>query len=544
MGKTFRLLFILTIFLAFGCNNPDSDANASDKKMNFIPEDTNFINTAIRRISSREMPNPDSALLELQMLRELSGKINYQKGIGESFFHEGVLQYQENEYKAALESFSRAKKIAEDLNDVLLTARCIERMASVTLSTGDDHQALKLYYVSLPLFEQIENKEGIAKVYNIIGLYKSAQKAYDSSEMYYRRAIRLNEEINNQTGIVHNKGNLGYMFEKMGDFENAAKLYSESVDILINSGDSLNLPVIYYNISSLYEKQNQFDSTLKYLRLSKGISEIKKDTSLLSALYGDYGKIMMRLNYPDSSCYFLEKSIRCAQSIGDLNNEIRSREVLLRLDILRGNYKLAISRLMQMLTLKDSIYARKSRNNLKTSELRYLNQKKENKILLQDAQLKAIHKQKQIYILLFVFSLLTGALLAAVIFLIVQNNKKKRKLLHEKLGIKEMLLENAEKAKELDKLRIWKAEEEIRVKEQEQISHALALEQKNELLGMINNRIVDAMRDTGFIKISELNGIVASIKAQLVDATESDLFNQKFSQLHKSFYCNHYRVTS
>jgi hypothetical protein len=104
------------------------------------------------------------------------------------------------------------------------------------------------------------------------------------------------------------------------------------------------------------------------------------------------------------------------------------------------------------------------------------------------------------------------------------------------LRVKDLLLENTTKTHELHKLKLWQAEEEIRVKENEQISHALALEQKNELLGMINSKIVEAMKGTGILKISELNGIVASIKAQLSDSADSDLFNKKFSQLHKDFY--------
>ncbi len=94
-------------------------------------------------------------------------------------------------------------------------------MASVYLSIGDDHMAFKLYYEALPLFEQISNKEGIAKVYNIIGVSKSSQGEYDTALSYFRKAMIFNEQTGNQTGLVHNYGNLAFMYHRMGNTEKA-----------------------------------------------------------------------------------------------------------------------------------------------------------------------------------------------------------------------------------------------------------------------------------------------------------------------------------
>jgi hypothetical protein len=257
---------------------------------------------------------------------------------------------------------------------------------------------------------------------------------------------------------------------------------------------------------------------------------------MLSALYGNYGDVMMQINSLDSAYYFLEKAVKHAQIIGDANNALHAHQLLFSIDTLSGKHKRATSRFAKIIALKDTVYQRKIKNNLKASELRYENQKKDIQIQLQKTQLKAANRQKLIYRILFIFLAISGILLGLIIYLLFKNNRKKRSILHEQLRVKDLLLENTTKTHELHKLKLWQAEEEIRVKENEQISHALALEQKNELLGMINSKIVEAMKGTGILKISELNGIVASIKAQLSDSADSDLFNKKFSQLHKDFY--------
>ncbi len=98
-----------------------------------------------------------------------------------------------------------------------------------------------------------------------------------------------------------------------------------------------------------------------------------------------------------------------------MNNKISSQEVLLSLDTITGKHKHAIARFGKILDLKDSVFARKYRNNLKASELRYQNQKKDNQIALQQLKIEKAKKQKRTFLYLFLFSLLSGLLLLVVL---------------------------------------------------------------------------------------------------------------------------------
>jgi DNA-binding CsgD family transcriptional regulator len=104
--------------------------------------------------------------------------------------------------------------------------------------------------------------------------------------------------------------------------------------------------------------------------------------------------------------------------------------------------------------------------------------------------------------------------------------------------IKDLEIENAKNLEEIQLLKIKSIEEDIRIKQQEEMSQALALEQKNELLNLIYQKINYAMEDTGILRIGDLNGLVSSIRMQITDSSEIDLFNQKFNKVHSSFYSN------
>jgi tetratricopeptide (TPR) repeat protein/DNA-binding CsgD family transcriptional regulator len=517
------------------CNRPGDLESKHDK---LFGNDTLLINTIIARLEADVYDNFDSAFHDLEIASSLSIEIDYQTGLANAYYHQGNLFYKQNKYQEALDFYTKAAELSDSLDYTLLKAKSLERRASVHLATDDPNHALKLYYESLPLFEKVKDKQGIAKVYNIIGLYKSAQKEYDTAVVYYTRAIRLNEEIDNKTGIIHNKGNLGYLYEKTGDFEQSKSLYFELVDSLTRWEDKQNLPVIYYNLSSMYQKLQLPDSAIKYLQSAMLISESTRDTSLLTELYGNYGEIMMGKKLYDSAYIFLDKSVQYARAIGDSRNEFGSFKELLHLDTLRGNYHTAASRFRMMLALKDSIHKKDLTHNLKNSELRYENQKKDNRIALQQHQIDTAEKQKQTFIYLFLFSLLSGALLLVIVLLILKNKQRRQRLHEKQMVIKDLKIKNDAISREIDQMRIHRIEEEMKVKQREQVSNALALEQKDELLTLINKKITDAMREDGILKIADLNGIVSNIKTQLLDSGEADLFNQKFSQLNEAFLSN------
>jgi len=498
--------------------------------------DTVVINKILHQVEQKEFKNADTCLKYLANTEELSKKINYSKGIAVSAFQKGNEFYKLKKYSLALQQYEQTVKIAEKQKDTLLKAKCIERMASITMDLGDNPKALKLYYECLPLFEQIKNKEGIALVYNILGGNMSALLEFDSAERYFQKAIQLNKEIGDKLEVIHNKANLAFMYHYMNKNDKAKGLYEDIIPELVKMGDSINLSVVYYHFSIFFQWVAQPDSSLIYLRKALKISEKLKDNSFLPTLYGMIGMVLMDTYKYDSASYFLTKSVRLAKDVDDYLTQRQSLQLLLSIDTLKGDYKKATRRYGEILVMNDSVYMQNIRNNMETSELRYENQKKNNFIDIQEVKLVSANRQKHLLLFLFPISLILSLLLVSLIILLRRNNKRKQELLAEKLRINELQLENATKTEEISRLRIENTENELRSKEQEQISHALALEQKNELLEMINSRLKEMKMKAGTIDDSALNTILSSIRMQPKKDDDSNLFNQKFNSIHPSFF--------
>jgi len=528
-----RVFFFLPILLLLliSC---DSHENYSVETESFT-QDTAAIHAIFRKVNTREIRNKDTAFLYLTRARVLSESIGYSEGFIEAKYEIGNFYDSQNRFKEAFEQYKEGWTLAEKHGLVILQAKCLEQLASLNLEIGDSHLAMKQEYEALLLFEKADEKEGIARVYNIVGVNKSEQGQYDSAIVYFNKAIELNLETGNQQGIIHNKANLAFTYYDMGKIGEAKAIYADLIPQLIQTGDSINLSVVYYHFSLFSQEASQPDSTLFFLRKALSISEKLADTSLLTTLYGKIGQILLNRNQTDSATYLLTKSVNMAKAIDDYITQRQALKLLLAIDTLKGDYKKAVQHYDQILIMNDSVYQKRIRNSFTTSELRYENQKKDNLIQVQKIKLSTSNRQKRLLVYLFSTSILLSFLLIFLIVTLKKNNKKKHELLAEKLRIKNLQLENALKTEEINNLKLDNTQKELKIKEKELVSNALAITQKNEILGLIQDKINEARKSEGILTIDGLNGIVSAIKVQLMD---NDPFNEKFNQLHHGFFEN------
>jgi len=89
----------------------------------------------------------------------------------DSFFERGQHFYDTNRYDSALYFYDKSHQLALETEDLGRQARSLERQASVHLATDDPGLALRQYLESLVLFEKVSDSSGMAKAYNILGVY-------------------------------------------------------------------------------------------------------------------------------------------------------------------------------------------------------------------------------------------------------------------------------------------------------------------------------------------------------------------------------------
>lgn len=524
----FCCMFIGYLFAMVSCadkNNPE----ISNPK---FKSDTTHIKQQLVQFTKNRSLTLEQRKSRLIYIIQLAQKAKFYKGLCEAYFELGNTLYENNSYEEAKLAYQKALDLNRYSDGGLLKARLLERMASLHLATDNPYLAYSYYYQSLFLFEKLNNPQGLARVYNGIGiayLHKDPQK----SEQYFRKALYINSKIKDSFGIINNKGNLGYLYEVQGKWDEAQKMYFALVSQLIKMKDSLTLPVIYFNISSLHQRKEEYESGLKYIFKATQIAEVKKDSSLLSTLYGNAGEIYLKFNKYDSAVYFLKKSIRCSKVTGDVETELQALKFLFSIDTLKNDIKNTIVHSKEIIRLKDSISSIKMQNTLESSELQYKNTKMEYEKNIETIEAERKIAHKELWVSILFFTSLSALLLTLLLISQKRNLKRNLKIKEQEIRLKDFENEKNQHQLALNKLIIEKNNFEKQLSDKKLLNLSLSLEEKNELIKDVLNKMKKAPEGEGAsVSIQEL---FSDLKTKTSLSESFSEFNSQLSEVHPEF---------
>jgi tetratricopeptide (TPR) repeat protein len=348
--------------------------------------------------------------------------------------------------------------------------------------------------------------------------------------------MNFNKELGNRRGLTHNRGNLAYVYEKSGNIQKADSMYRQLINDLSMDKDSINLPAIYHNVYSLYKRNGNMEGMISALRNAIAISEKTRDTSMLAALYLSTGEWHMQAGLNDSALVFLEKSRISAAAIHDYRNLVSALDRLIDINRKVKNPGKELEYYVQLSVAKDSLYTRKIKNNLKASELQYENLAKTGQIEKERVKQENLKSQRNWYISLAVVLALLVVMLITLITFILKNRQKAVALANERLNTRSLQLENLKKEEEIRALRLEKLQEEIHELTALQLSSAVVMQQRNEMLAALSSFIAKKAKEDGKLEIKDAKEILNTIKVQLKSDENADHFNQRFSQIHPGFF--------
>lgn len=517
-----KLLGIFLLIIAFSC---DKNNFVTNKSLELNKKKIDSIQSVFKKIKE-----PTEKLL---LIDSISNSWLIKENIFLSLevkFQKANALYEDNQYTTALNLYLEIKEEAVKLNDKKLEARCLERMASVHLSTDNPPLSLKYYYESLAIFEEINDPVGIAKIYNILAIYKGEYKDFDTAFKYINRSLQIHDSLKDQEQLIQNKGNLAYIYLLKKEYPKSDDLYQKLIYELEKENEKLNLPMIYYSHAKVLDAMQKPEKAIIGIHKAIKISEETRDTSMLSYLYNDLGN---RYKNNDSYQYW-QKALICAKSIENDELEIAALESMLQMDIAKNDLREGVEKQKQILLAKERLQSKKISNHVKVSELKYLELKQKNAIEVQKNNLK---KHRETIVWLSIISIL-GFIIAYVISknrkINIINLEQQNRLKENEIKIQQEQLAqhviNEENQNYLKK----QQELTIKLKENELSGLALQINFIEDFLSEINEVINSNTNptETKIVKISNM------IHQKQKDFNYPELFNTKFNQLHPDFLTN------
>jgi tetratricopeptide (TPR) repeat protein len=244
-----------------------------------IPDTQRVINILgeARQFTSK---GSDSALYYARLAKTLSIKINWTKGVANSFMEVGEYYNSKGNYELSLKNFTEGFRIHDSIN----------------------------------------YKHGMSYATNCLGNMYLGWGNLDKALYNYKKSYEIAYQDSNKFMICVTSFGIANVYERRKQFSEALKCYSTAyyyIETLPRCRDFL--PAYYINVSSILNELNRSDIALLNLYKALVVLKPNNDLSGIGNAYRIMAKSFSNLNKEDSVLYYYGKSERCFLEKGALD---------------------------------------------------------------------------------------------------------------------------------------------------------------------------------------------------------------------------------
>jgi tetratricopeptide (TPR) repeat protein/serine phosphatase RsbU (regulator of sigma subunit) len=318
---------------------------------------------------------------------ELSQKLNYTKGLANSYGGLGSFYRQQGDYGKATEYQLNALKYYEKLSKYNGIATANNNLGVLYYRQGNWQEAMKYYQKALYLAKKQQKEEDIATYILNIGEVHQELQQYDSAIFYERKVIEISERLNIQDNIAYAIGIIGQVYM-------AQKKYTEAL-------------------------QNE----LKALK----IFEIIDDKDAIAEYQADIAMAYLAIKNYALAKQYAEKCLATAQKNESKQWQKEAYLALSKIAEQEKQFEQAHNYFKNYSILKDFIFNENSIQKIQQVQIIYETEKKQGEIdLLKKSQQVQQEQIKQQSLLLYLGGAI-GLLIIIFAFILYRNNIQKQR---------------------------------------------------------------------------------------------------------------------
>jgi len=263
------------------------------------------------------LSDPDSTLFYALQAYQLAKSSDKQRVLGHAAFELGRIYYNQEQYDRAMEHFEESRAIAEQIQDVALISRSLDKKASIYLKTGDPPLALPLQQSALQHARNAQQPELLISLLRNLGYTYWLLQEYDSALHYYQQRIPLCSQQEDIQRLIEAHIDVARGFYLTRKFEACIPHYEEALRLGMQIENKTFLPNIsvylayaYTHIGAHQKAYYTLLTSLPYLKRAQTKRE-------LAAVYLTLGTISLQLVNIEESIQFFQQSAEICLSIKD-----------------------------------------------------------------------------------------------------------------------------------------------------------------------------------------------------------------------------------
>ena len=272
---------------------------------------------------------PDSALIIADTLIKFSRSKGNIKGAAIGLTYKGRVYYKKDDYEIALDLYQQSLDIYEELDDKAGIASIYNNFGSVYKNKDNNIQALNYYLKSLKIKEEMGAELVTqASTINNIALIYLDQGNHSKALEFAQRSHDIYEATNNKINKGITLGVLGNIYLDQGDYNNALIAHRKGLQIFEEYNAKGAIAEVNKQIGINYIKQGGNGLALNYLQTALALYEEQDAEKGIASTLVNIGHIYLSENNYSKAITTCKRSFELSKKIGTLKEQKESCECL------------------------------------------------------------------------------------------------------------------------------------------------------------------------------------------------------------------------
>ncbi len=428
-----KLIIIFAVFLCvLRVSAQDSAIDSLKNLLDDAPDTVKIealITLARIHLSINLMESVDYATQALELARSIESTSE-----GETLILIGGIRYYQANYDKALEAWlecievlQRRITLAQDSDAVVDNkdglALLYNNVGLIYKTKGEYDKAIEYYQKNLKIQEEIGRTLNKAMgMSNIANVYYVFAIDYSKAMDYYKQSLELfiqyaeenadssQETIRAKQGVLNTYMNIGGVYREQDDSDLALENYRKAIEVAEELGDKPKIADVQSRIAMIYldggSYQEGLEAGLNALQVYREVGQRKEEAIILEeigTIYFRWGRYQESLEYYNQSLV-ISQELNLKKEVYDVYREISDVHSAL------GNYKEALADYTKFVELKDSSIREENLKQINELETKYETERVESQNAILEATNAAqeadIRRQR-----LFLFGLIAIAII-------------------------------------------------------------------------------------------------------------------------------------
>lgn len=385
----------------------------------------------------------------------------------------------------------------------LLKLKALYHLGRYHAVKGEGDEAIKYFDEAYASLENSNDPSFQGKVIGMMGYTYYSNGQYDTAIRYYEESLPYFRQAGDQRSIAIAISTIGSIYYQLRDFDAAKTQYLQSLEIKEEIKDSVIMSTDLTNIGLIYQREGKLDSALSFSLKALEIDQRFNNQYGIADIYGDISSIYREQGRLSEATDYATKSLEIANSVNSLPLIRDAHQLLYVTYQSSDDLGLALYHHEEFKAYSDSIINISTQQELVNAQEKYESEKKEQEILL----LEADNKEAQLKMTLVVLVTISVVIILSIAYWQITKRKERERAL------------------------------EIQSIQKELENYGLLINEKNSFISDVIDKLKSFTRELKtFESKREMNVLIDSLRQNVKLTDDEDQLFNRIEQINSGFF--------